>query len=155
MGLCRHRTDTARVICAESVLRCHLTICSFFSLSTIKEPRKVATFEETLIRKPSSIERKTGDRLPDSAIPLVLCISSIYTKRGHFAEIWQAAITACGPDTNPTHSAALFLRHWNTGRNRLVKTDYKDHYDNRLGDTRRVPDSRRTSSKQLGCHERA
>lgn len=90
MGLCRHRTDTARVICAESVLRCHLTICSFFSLSTIKEPRKVATFEETLllIRKPWSIKRETGDRLPDSAIPLVLRTSSVYTERGHFAGIW-------------------------------------------------------------------
>lgn len=90
MGLCRHRTDTARVVRAESVLRCHLTICSFFSFSTIKQLRKSATFKETviLIRKPSSIERKTGDHLPDSAIPLVLRISSVYTKRGHFAEIW-------------------------------------------------------------------
>lgn len=90
MGLCRHRTDTTCVIRAESVLRCHFTIFSFFSLSTIKELRRFATFKETLIliRNPNSIERESRKRRPYSAIPAVLLTSSTYTKRGNFAEVW-------------------------------------------------------------------
>ena len=136
MGSCRHCTDTVSFICADFVPCCYLTICSFFLFSTLKELRRLVIIRETLIliQNSNSIERETGKGRSDSPIRAVLRTGSTCAQRGDFTEVWEPAVTACGCDTSPTNSAALFSRRRNTGSDCHIKAYCEDPCDG-LGDT--------------------